>query len=911
MGADSSKKADSDPTYAPSGDIIYGNKTQNWQKILGDLVKGDKVLGDKIIQYNFKALPDDAQRQKPLTAVEKQPYLPDRPFSPLEWPIFAGREQEINDILRYLVDDHRQTVVLYGLADVGKTSLIAAGIIPALYVNNALHAILQDYGRPTHTLHRELQARAAGQDLYPDKESSPAEIIQQLITATGRRIVLILDQFERAFMPDVNSAARHELRQEIHQIIDQIPQDQCHILISIRKDILVDLYAQWRDLLLDLGTTSLELQGLDYQEAQQAIERPAELSHEDQERPNFYFDSDHDIIEQFLLPDLDRLSSQDDGRILPADLQIVCYRLYEAAQKKKIPTIDEQLYWQISNNKGAIYILDDHFRQLLARVSEPAQKLVLPISRAMLADLDNFWSTAESLAISGTNTAEISTAMEEMVRAGILITHKTDNQYSFAFASNSISNAAGRAAGPEFEKNLEAKKQLNAIWRAWIVYDALANRGQLRLIQKHKPEYDPLKSLLLLRSSVAQAMPVEPWLMQLKMPDARQLLQRIENMRPEDAGQKGAKIDRHRAEGLLGILDDKLPQPPPDFSVGPITWTAVAHHDSPVVRETAILALMAAYEQVTGENQHQQRDALVRVDDLWHKNVIDRGRMAELVGTLSAANEHIAAKNKQRPLSDRLAIWFWRFRRLFSRDRAYIWSLTAGGALGAGLFLALWRAFLAIFITKRSGEFFYVNFPAGFLLGGALTLGVLLTNFVRLKVRDKDGKMIGKRPLLPALLLGALFFSLMHIFVSTLVLPELVTNWLSHLMALPAGAALAFAIYDQPMAGWRQRTSQWLLRFSTVGVVFALIQTFFIFYDDKAYSLITTWGGYFFKQEWQHNVGGALFARILEVDRWFHYFAVIDSALAGIVLALGIVTGVLLAARWYMNWQSLKIRAGE
>ena len=923
-----------DPT--PAAGIIIGDKETHIEEIHGDKVLQDKVLGDKITQYIFQGQVDAAERYKQFTELKKQPYLPDRPYTPIERPLFTGRDKEIRDILRYLGDSARQTIVIYGAPDVGKTSLIAAGIIPGLAIVGAVPLLLQDYSTPPGpVLKRDLLTQAAIQG-YALEDAEPAQLMQQMITRSGQGIVLILDQLERAFLPDRHSAVLEELRRELGQILAALPAAYFHLLIAIREDMQFELDPAWRDLLPGLGQSVIYLEGLAIDEARAAIELPVTLAREDPQLfAPFYYDREGDVVNELILPDLDQLSSQEQKLILPADLQIVCYRLYEAAQEKEIPTIDSRLYWQVSNDKGAAYIIDDHFHKLLAAVPAANQELAQKISQAMLDNVDNFWSTPESLSIATPSTTPVSIptrplppaapdsplstrssplaikeTMDDMVRAGLLISHESHGQWAYAFAGNSIANAAARAAGPEYEKKLEARKQAGAIWRAWVVYDALAGKGQLRLIENYSQENDPLNVLLYLRSAVAHGMPVAPWLARLHNPEARQLLQRIEEQRTEDPQQSGAQSRRHRAEDLLGLLDGDLPQRPSAANAGPLTWTAAAHPADPVVRETAVLALYAAYREEEAGIQ-QQRDAWDRVESLWEADLISRDRLAELLGILSNADDHLARRGKKRGSGERFAIWRWRFGRYYNRDKATIWGQTAGGAAGAGLGLAILRAFLALFMPYSSGNALYFYFPVGFVLGGAVTFGVLMTNILRLQPGGPQALLVEKRPFLLTITLGALNFTLFHMLLGLLLRVGLIKAPLAHILSLAAGAALAFVIYDQPMAGWRGRAGQWLLRFASAAAVFALIQTYFNRYNDQAFSLLFSWNGSFYNQQLGARLANTPLAAVLSIKYWYDYFSGVDAALVGIFMALGLVIGLLFSARWLKNWQDLKVRAGE
>src|SRR4051795_11578843 len=60
----------------------------------------------------------------------EDPYLGLRPFEPTDAELFFGRKEQIFELLRRL-EEHRSVAVL-GLSGSGKSSLVRAGLIPAL-----------------------------------------------------------------------------------------------------------------------------------------------------------------------------------------------------------------------------------------------------------------------------------------------------------------------------------------------------------------------------------------------------------------------------------------------------------------------------------------------------------------------------------------------------------------------------------------------------------------------------------------------------------------------------------------------------------------------------------------------------------------------------------------------------------
>jgi hypothetical protein len=195
----------------------------------------------------------------------------------------------------------------------------------------------------------------------------------------------------------------------------------------------------------------------------------------------------------------------------------------------------------------------------------------------------------------------------------------------------------------------------------------------------------------------------------------------------------------------------------------------------------------------------------------------------------------------------------------------------------------------------------------------------LLANPVRLQRPEHEYNEKGTRPLLPAVVLGAVFFAGMHVLLMLLLRPAgLYKSPLIPPLALLAGAGLSYAVHDQPLAGWRIGAGRWLLRLAVVAAIFALVQALFVAVDlmlgpagDLGTGLMFAWSGYTFKSGLYDILVNLGLERVFSVDNWFHYPALVDAALTGIVMALGLSAGLIVAYRWYLKWKSLVRRAGE
>jgi WD40 repeat protein len=245
----------------------------------------------------------------------------------------SGRMADVKQILSRLARADCKLTVVYGPSGVGKSSLILAGLLPALQYTTIdgqipLPVVISSYENWVETLGNLLVAYRQPQ---PEKNStsspinSIAQICQQLYTNTEKNLftILIFDQFEEFF-----AGSTLDQRREFYEFFSQclnlpavkpifvLREDTIHYLLEIEKYANLEaiphgniLDAQVRYYLGNFsvaGTRSL-LQGLTanhHNETTTASKQPYTLEPE--------------LIEQ-LVEDL----AEESGEIRPIELQIV------------------------------------------------------------------------------------------------------------------------------------------------------------------------------------------------------------------------------------------------------------------------------------------------------------------------------------------------------------------------------------------------------------------------------------------------------------------------------------------------------------------------------------------------------------------------------------------------------------
>lgn len=112
---------------------------------------------------------------------------------------------EIRRLVRRLGE--QRLVLLYGKAGVGKTSLLAAGVIPELVSWNALVVHVQEYTNPLEAVHRALRAQADRLAIPLPPGPSIPELARAVQNVARGTFVLVLDHVERLFDGSVPSTS--------------------------------------------------------------------------------------------------------------------------------------------------------------------------------------------------------------------------------------------------------------------------------------------------------------------------------------------------------------------------------------------------------------------------------------------------------------------------------------------------------------------------------------------------------------------------------------------------------------------------------------------------------------------------------------------------------------------------------
>jgi Novel STAND NTPase 1 len=872
-------------TQAIHGDVYGGDIYQVQVYVLGkeSRANADQFLEANAPPYNFLA-----------------------PYGPREAAIFKGRQAEIDQTLRLI--GAGRLLVLFGAAGVGKTSLLAAGVIPNLLRNGALAVHIRDYTQPlSKTLHSALASTRDNLPLQLPENSSLADLIASVQTATGGTMVLVLDQFERLFLPGIPADLQAQQVGALVAALRAVEPQYLRLIISVRDQALVRL-SDLQEALPEVFRSFLELKPFSLPEARSAILDPLQVV----QRKVFFEDK---LVDELLLPDLDDLTPDKPGEIHPPHLQIVCHGLYETFVDREHPYITRKDY--LDELHGADGILASYLEKTLNTSLADQRQLAERILVAMADPHSSTWVSAPMLALDAVDPQITGQVLDRLARARLLEQGQLDNQPVYALTSQAVVDDVYRLAGPQIEQRERAQRDLERIWSGWLAAEDLATAHQLRRLSAAAADLapSPLQSLVLLRSAVTAGLSTTPWLATLRTAQGRRLLAEVENLprgkNGEQTAEEPSQTEFSRARRLLGLAPQgkgstASPQNPPtrpsnpdstggtaqnanDQPFGPVTWAAVTNPDGHQ-RQTSVLALLAA------AGPHQTLDRLKWAFQQASANFPGLRRRAEIYGALAEADGEIEKLNSDLTLWERLAVLAWRSVHRITRDGPRLAFLALGAGFGGGACLALLRFITALLTGRTPGLNAMIYFIYGAFLGTSLILGFILAGY--LPVSPETGK--GPRPASPwlAILLSGLLFGIAHLLTAftsgSLALQG--KEWVA-LTGLLAGILLGISLSPWKPLGTSQEKQAvsppgWFM-FSGA-LIFSLMQGIFLLRNDLFRSMVILLPAAAYRADFNPNPAVYL------------AMALIDAALAGGLLAGGILLGLRAGRRLYSNWLLLQ-----
>ena len=452
-----------------TGDVIGGSKYEIKFYALASIALDDKINWG---QYRAK---DKIQIEEPYQFLSY--------YDTTDADIFFGREA-VSQLLASKVSSHK-LILINGKSGSGKTSLINAGIIPALVKKGYFTMVFRDYGYPTQLIKAGIK-NLDNVNVDLSNSDTLLECLQQISRQTQRPIAIFLDQFERFFL-NLPLTKRGHFIQEFCECLQVMNAQNLNIIISVRQDFYGNLGEFWHSI-PEFNTESYQyyLEPLNIAEAIDAIKKPLQIL-----KDNIVYDPD--FLENTLVPNLLIKSEQEEVKqIEPIHLQIVCNRLFDEVKTRKLQQIKagetiiikEDLYQELGGVEG---ILQEYINIILTENYSPNERdEVKSILKQMTTSqgtriFKSIEEIAQKLHYSETQVEKI---IEKLDRSRLIETIPQAKKYSITheYLAKQINQWNSL-------QELEIKRAIELFERCltnWQLYRSIIPRNQFQELRKYK-----------------------------------------------------------------------------------------------------------------------------------------------------------------------------------------------------------------------------------------------------------------------------------------------------------------------------------------------------------------------------------------------------------------------------------------
>ncbi len=290
---------------------------------------------------------------------------------------FFGREVLVAKIVSRLANSHFLAII--GASGSGKSSVVRAGVIPALrrgerLVDGSLPPTdsgqwdIRVFTPSAHpldalaaSLTRELESVSAATSMRADLEQEPRAlnlVARRLLAQSGRKhLMLVIDQFEEIFTQCRQEDERTAFIESLLHAVDPVDPQPITVLITLRADFYAQLGEQ--DRLRELVSQNQEFIGaMSREELTRAILQPAALGN-------------WKVQEGLVDVILDDLGSE------PGALPLLSHALLETWKRRRGRVLTVSGYTATGGVHGAIaQTAETVFQQRLTREQQPIARMI-------------------------------------------------------------------------------------------------------------------------------------------------------------------------------------------------------------------------------------------------------------------------------------------------------------------------------------------------------------------------------------------------------------------------------------------------------------------------------------------------------------------------------------------------------
>jgi hypothetical protein len=278
-----------------------------------------------------------SRRSISLSGIPAEPYRCLESYTAKDAAVYFGRDRDVAELVDLLDSPRVRILSVFGPCGVGKSSLLAAGLVPTLDPNRHQLCTLvsgKDPARRLRTWILEL-ARSAGLQVpradVPTREL--VELLHRLALLSRRTFMLILDQVEEVFTQNPRRSPRiAEFLDLVSALVEADPLP-VKLVLGYRSEFRADLFALEERLAPYHRTFAV--QEIDAVSLAETMTGPA--------REETYAYSFDEAFAQQLAAELVRRASEHGETALPR-AQIICTQLYRKVKEKGLRVIASDLY---------------------------------------------------------------------------------------------------------------------------------------------------------------------------------------------------------------------------------------------------------------------------------------------------------------------------------------------------------------------------------------------------------------------------------------------------------------------------------------------------------------------------------------------------------------------------------------
>ncbi|MBP0001312.1 MAG: hypothetical protein J7641_20365 [Cyanobacteria bacterium SID2] len=329
----------------------------------------------------------------------------------------SGRQQDVEKLLERVGRIDTKITLVYGFSGVGKSSLISAGLVPAIQrksfgVQDGLVVLLRNYNDwqkqfaivLTKTLHeKEIDPYA-----ILDSEDAILTQLQHNEDTHNLRTVLIFDQFEEFFFEYGRKRTRNVLFDFLGRVLDTV--SSLRVIFSLRRDSIHFLLRRtiFQDIDILSDKNLYYIGNFTPEEAKTAVEQLSRQGN---------FPMQPDLIDA-VIADLSKSeTSEKYDRVRPIELQIVGAQL----QRENITTLEEYRQKGTKEELVGRYV-DEAVRDCGTENRQLAELvLFLLTDEKILRPTKNRSELAEEVTQLNTPTDELDLVLMVLAGSGLLV----------------------------------------------------------------------------------------------------------------------------------------------------------------------------------------------------------------------------------------------------------------------------------------------------------------------------------------------------------------------------------------------------------------------------------------------------------------------------------------------------------